>query len=118
MPRCGETFARAIAAPQVTRDCVRIDPAPSASFTTLMNNRLRLGDRPHQVWDPDGTIIWADKPGLAGQTFRSQEGHEQEDSRFTAVLDLHDEKSGTATVWARRTCSRSTSARSARTTCR
>ena len=92
----GETFARAIAAPQVTQGLRDDRPGAVNRFTTLMSNRLKLGQIAHiKVWDPDGTIIWADKPGLAGQTFPvPQKVAEQKDSDFTLSWTSTAEKSG------------------------
>jgi signal transduction histidine kinase len=92
----GETFARAIAAPQVTQGLRQDRPGAVRRFTALMNNRLKLGGIAHiKVWDPDGTIIWADKPELAGKTFPvPQKVAEQEDSSFTLSWTSTTEKSG------------------------
>ncbi len=92
----GETFALAIAAPQVTQGLRENRPAAVSRFTALMTNRLKLGGIAHiKVWDPDGTIIWADKPGLAGRKFPvPQKVTKQEDSRFTLSWTSSKEKSG------------------------
>lgn len=81
----GETFTQGIAAPLVNQHLREGRPAAVRRFDTVMRNRLSLGTMSHiKVWDTDGTIIWADQPGLIGQHLPFPEKiAEQPDDIFT-----------------------------------
>jgi signal transduction histidine kinase len=68
--RRGQIFARSICGPLITPELRQGDPHAAALFTTVMRNRLREGSVRHiRVWEPDGTLMWADQDGLAGRHF-------------------------------------------------
>ena len=92
----GEIFAKGVAAPQVTRGLRDQRPGAVHRFTSLMRNRLKLGTIAHiKVWDPDGTIIWADQAGLIGRRLDVPNKVLQEESdSFTLSWASSTEKTG------------------------
>ena len=63
----GEAFTLGVAAPLVDRPLREGRPWAVRRFGEVMTNRLKLGTISHiKVWDPDGTIIWADEAHLTG----------------------------------------------------
>ena len=81
----GELFTMGVAAPLVNRPLREGRPWAVHRFDTVMRNRLALGSIAHiKVWDPDGTIIWADEKGLTGRTLPIPEQvAQQQNDRFT-----------------------------------
>jgi signal transduction histidine kinase len=66
----GEVFARSAAAPLVTQELREGRPAFVDRFAISMQARIKQGSISHiKVWDPDGTVIWADQTDLIGQKF-------------------------------------------------
>ena len=82
----GESFTKAVAAPLVTTGLREGRPDAVHRFSEIMDNRIKVGGSiSHiKVWDPDGTIIWADNPDLIGRQMDvPQRVQEQEKSSFT-----------------------------------
>ncbi len=81
----GETFTLGIAAPLVNERLREGRPAAVRRFDSVMRNGLSLGTISHiKVWDPDGTVIWADDSRITGQRFpMPRTVAEQPDDTFT-----------------------------------
>lgn len=66
----GSTFALGVSGPLVDEQTWKTDPAALASFSTLMQNRLREGSMRHiKVWNSEGRILWSDERVVVGQRF-------------------------------------------------
>jgi len=67
----GEGFAVGVAAPLVNHALREHRPRAVHRFDRVMRNRLAVGTVTHiNVWDTEGHVIWADRPGLVGKQFR------------------------------------------------
>ncbi len=92
----GEIFTKGVAAPLVTQEFREGRPGAVHRFDTIMRNRLKLGSIAHiKVWNPDGTILWADEPNIAGRTMPvPSQVAEQSTNDFALSWASSTEKSG------------------------
>ena len=66
----GEVFAKSAAAPLVTQGLREGRPAATQLFAATMQSRIDQGSISHiKVWDPNGTVIWADQTDLIGRRY-------------------------------------------------
>ena len=66
----GQSFALGVSGPLVDEQVWNRNPASMASFSDVMENRLREGSMRHiKVWGPTGRILWSDEAIIVGQRF-------------------------------------------------
>lgn len=65
-----DVFAEAVIQPSLTNELADGDPAAVAAFDAVVRDRV-LGPNVVRVkiWDPSGTVLYADEPELIGRTF-------------------------------------------------
>ena len=68
--RIADVLAEAVVQPSLTNAMMSGDPAALAAFHLIVRERvLALGIVRVKLWEPDGTILYADEPQLMGQRF-------------------------------------------------
>ncbi len=92
----GESFTLGTAAPLVTHGLREGRPGAVRRFDTVMRNRIKYGNIAHiKVWDPDGTIIWADQPNLTGHVLPIPEQvTAQTSDQFTLAWNASSARAG------------------------
>jgi signal transduction histidine kinase len=66
----GQGIARGVAAPLLTDGVRAGDPEATNLLAEAMTDRMREGTLSHvKIWEPDGTVIWADDPTIIGRRF-------------------------------------------------
>lgn len=69
-----DVYAEAVIQPSLTDDLADGDPDAVDAFDTIVRERvLGPGVVRVKIWDPDGTVLYADEPELIGRTFDLEE---------------------------------------------
>jgi signal transduction histidine kinase len=85
------TIADSLAAPLVTKSFRSADPDAVADMSRLMGNRMSDTTIRHiKIWSADGTILWADEPGLIGRHYTLKADQRQALDSPDAISDYTD----------------------------